>query len=130
VEHVAHLSGSQRAKQRLKVILETLEGMRTVPEACAELKVCQSRFHALRARWLQESLELLEPRRMGRPPKTAVAHDAAELQPALDALHERMRHAELRDQIAHILAPIGTPAVPGKKTRAATHRRRRQASPR
>ncbi len=133
--HVGHLSGSELAKQRLKMILETLEGVRTIPEACAALAVCESRFHALRASWLQESLELLEPRRIGRPPKSAQAHDTqrvAELEVALESLEERARHAELREQIAHILAPSGssTPEAPGKKTRAsAPHRRRRCLSP-
>jgi hypothetical protein len=132
--HVAHLSGSELAKERLKMILETLEGVRTIGDACAELGVCESRFHALRSSWLQESLELLEPRRTGRPPKGAPAHDAervAELEAALESLEARARHAELREEIRHILAPPGpgTSIAPGKKTRAsARHRRRRLLS--
>ena len=127
--HVAHLSGSERAKQRLKLILETLEGVRTIGEACAELDVCQSHFHGLRSGWLQEALELLEPRRMGRSPKnvdTQAALRVAELESALEALQQRAQRAELREEIAQILttqAP-GAPAPLGKKTHAAVHRRR------
>jgi hypothetical protein len=67
--HVEHLNGSELAKLRLSLILRTMLGELSVAEACAELEVCESRFHALRTHWLQESLELLEPRRTGRPPK-------------------------------------------------------------
>ena len=55
--HVKHLSGSERAKLRLSMILKTMLGELTVAEACAQLQVCESRFHALRNVWLQEALE-------------------------------------------------------------------------
>ena len=69
--HVDRLQGSEPAKQRLTVLLETLRGELPVPEACARLGIGESRFHALRGAWLQEALELLEPRPLGRPPQAA-----------------------------------------------------------
>ena len=36
---VEHLEGSERAKARLKAILETLSGQRSIPEVCEELGI-------------------------------------------------------------------------------------------
>ena len=93
--HVEHLSGSASAKQRLATILETLRGELTVPAACARLGICEARFHALRSAWLQEALESLEPRQLGRPPQ---AVDAAELRSRLQKLE--VENATLRQQLA------------------------------
>ena len=40
-----HLEGSERAKARLKAILETLSGERSIPEVCEELGIQESMFH-------------------------------------------------------------------------------------
>ena len=60
---VERLEGSPSAKQRLEVILETIAGQLTIPEACAQLSICESRFHDLRNETLQATLNALEPRR-------------------------------------------------------------------
>ena len=73
--HVERLSGSELAKLRLTTLLQTLRGELTVPEACARLEIGESRFHALRNQWLQEALELLEPRPLGRPRQATAATD-------------------------------------------------------
>lgn len=65
--HVDTLAGSTRAKDRLRVFLETLRGELTVPKACEELALSESQFHWARGQWLQEALELLESRPLGRP---------------------------------------------------------------
>ena len=70
-EHVNTLAGSSRAKDRLRVILETLRGELTIPDACSLLGIGEAQFHHLRHTWLQEAVELLEPRRVGRPPRAA-----------------------------------------------------------
>jgi hypothetical protein len=108
--HVERLSGSEAAKQRLTMILQTLAGKLTVPEACARLGICEARFHALRNAWLQESLESLEPRRLNRPPQ---AVEAAELLPRLPALatenatlRQQLTAAEVRRELAEILPPV------------------------
>ena len=82
--HVDHLQGSDHARLRLKLILECMLGKITVPAACEQLGIGEARFHAMRSQWLQESLELLEPRRTGRPPK----------RPASDALFGRVARME------------------------------------
>jgi transposase-like protein len=65
---VEHLDGSVHAKSRLKVILETFSGRRTIPEACRLLGIQDSMFHKMRNQVLQTALSRLEPRPPGRPP--------------------------------------------------------------
>src|SRR5208282_948018 len=66
---VEHLEGSERAKARLKAILETLSGARSIPEVCEELGINESMFHRVRSEVLQTALQRLEPRPLGRPPQ-------------------------------------------------------------
>ena len=66
---VERLEGSERAKTRLKAILETLSGQRTIPDACEELGIQESMFHRVRSEVLQTALDRLEPRPLGRPPR-------------------------------------------------------------
>jgi transposase-like protein len=111
--HVDSLCGSDRAKLRLQVILQTLQGQMTVPQACQVLGICQSRFHALRNRWLQESLELLEPRPLGRPAQVVSPEQEqlAQLQAENRDLRQQRQVAEVRQELAqrlpHVLRPAG-----------------------
>jgi len=111
--HVESLCGSERAKLRLQTILETLQGQTTVPEACQVLGICESRFHALRQAWLQEALELLEPRPLGRPPQVVSPEQAevARLEAENRGLKQRCHVAEVREELArvlpHVLRPTG-----------------------
>jgi transposase-like protein len=99
---VDSLCGSERAKLRLRTILKTLQGQMTVPEACQVLGICQSRFHALRNAWLQESLELLEPRPLGRPPQVVSAEQEqlARLAAENRELRQQQHVAEVRQELA------------------------------
>jgi hypothetical protein len=45
---VKHLHGSAQAKERLRVILETMMGKWRVGEACERLSICEQRFRQLR----------------------------------------------------------------------------------
>jgi len=65
-----HLEGSERAKTRLKGILETLSAERTIPDVCDEMGIGESMFHRVRSEVLQAALDRLEPRPLGRPPST------------------------------------------------------------
>jgi len=115
--HVDRLQGSEHARQRLRLLLKCLREEQTIPAACAELGICQARFHTLRHRWLQGSLELLEPRRAGRRCK---APSLAELQERVSRLerenqqlaHE-LREARVQLEVAQIVA---APLEPPKKT--------------
>jgi hypothetical protein len=67
IEQVEQLPGSAAAKLRLEVLLANLAGELNVEQACAALGLHKSRFFELRKRWLQESVQSLEPEPPGRP---------------------------------------------------------------
>jgi hypothetical protein len=131
--HVERLLGSESAKQRLTVFLETLEGEITVPEGCARLGICEARFHALRGAWLQQAVELLEPRRLGRPPQAATASELLARVQALEvqnaALRQQLATADVRRELAEVLPHVVHPAEGSAKKGARTQRpsRRRRS---
>jgi hypothetical protein len=86
------LSGSDLAKRRMTLFLQTLSGETSVVQACAELNICESRFYGQRAEWLQESLALLEPRPSGRPAKMPATATPEEVR----ALRTQLRETEAR----------------------------------
>ena len=110
--HVDSLSGSERAKLRLQTILKTLQGQLTVPEACQVLGICQSRFHALRNEWLQESLQLLEPRPLGRPAQVVSPEEeeVARLQAENRDLKQQLRVTTVREELARVMPYVLRPA--------------------
>ena len=134
--HVDRLDGSERAKQRMTVILETLRGQMTSPVACQALGVCESRFHALRQDWLQESLQLLEPRRPGRPPKAVIDPQQVELAQANVELQRQLHQTQVQLDVHRGLATVTASETPAKKTRSQRRRGRQpvvkqgQAKPR
>ena len=97
------LEGSPEAKRRMKLALETLEGKRTVLEACQMLGISEAAFHKFRIQWLQYSLGGLEPKRRGRPPKakdTVDSEEVRELREEIAALRKAARIAAVREEIA------------------------------
>ena len=101
---VERLEGSPSAKQRLEVILETIAGQLTIPEACARLGIGESRFHDLRNQTLQATLNTLEPRRPGRPPKRTSPEQGEidALKVELDRAHKELAVADVQVRLAHI----------------------------
>ena len=69
LDHISHLDGSEHAKQRMTILLRTLQADCDVAEACDGMQLSESQFHTIRHQWLQRSLQLLEPRTPGRPRK-------------------------------------------------------------
>ena len=67
VNHVDRLEGPEELKERLRVILETLNGTCSIPEACEKLGISESRLHDLRREALEGALGALLPRPAGRP---------------------------------------------------------------
>ena len=92
-EYVETLGGSDIAKQRLKVILETLAGTCRVQEACVRLGISEPRFHQLRTQMLEAARAGLEPQSPGRKPHTPTP---AEEQVRLLEEQVRQRDFELR----------------------------------
>lgn len=101
VGHVDRLEGSEELKQRLKVLLATLDGSKSVPEACDELGVSESRLHELRKEALEGALRALQPRASGRPAKPeATTARERELQAHIEALEEDLQTAYVRTELA------------------------------
>jgi hypothetical protein len=124
-EAVEQLTGSEQAKQRLRVILETLAGTRRVQEACAALEIGEVRFNQLRLDVLSAGLAALEARPKGRPPRLARAVDAAEV----EALRQRLEQsdaerkaAQVREEIALARLPVPREARAAEKKRHDSHR--------
>lgn len=117
---VQHLPGSERAKQRLEVILETLAGKLTIREACDCLGIHEAMFHKLRAGVLQVGLTHLEPRPLGRPPRTVSPEpeEVAALQERLEDLESELHLGKVREEIAHVLPHVVAPGATGKKTKS------------
>ena len=136
---VEHLEGSERAKARLKAILDTLSGQRSIPEVCQELGIQESMFHRVRSEVLQTALDRLEPRPLGRPPLPVSPHDlrVAEVEAENQHLQLELKAAEVRRELAEKLprlakaqnlnpAPTAARCPPGKKTTARMQKRRRK----
>jgi hypothetical protein len=115
-----HLEGSVEAKDRLEILLATLTGHKTIPQACQELRVSHSRFHELRSEVLQQAIKALEPRPRGRPPNQVSQEDArtTELQQQVQSLTADLRASQIREQMAIMLPRLGKKRPPdaGKKS--------------
>ncbi len=127
VECVDPLAGSAQAKERLKVVLDTLAGRLRVQQACRQLGISEPRFRQLRQQALTAALAGLEPKSIGRPPR--VVSPEAERLAALEEERARqevaLRMAQVREEVALILPRVvQEPPPPEKKTR-----RRRQSRP-
>lgn len=114
LQHVEKLTGSDQARERMKWILATLSGEATIPDACQALDINESRFHQIRNAWLQGAMGLLEPARIGRPPKHTPEETAraAELEERVARLEAQLRTAQLRGDLEASLRR----AAPPKKT--------------
>jgi len=129
-----HLEGSERAKARLKAILETLSGERSIPEVCEELGIQESMFHRVRSEVLQTALDRLEPRPLGRPSRPASPQDLLIVELEEEKLHLQLelKAAEVRRELAEKLPRLAksqniNPATePGKKTTSRPQKRRRK----
>lgn len=103
------LEGSEGAKERLEVILETIRGTKSIESAAAELGIARSAFHKLRERTLREALESLEPRPRGRPPapeETPQERRLRELESENQVLRRRVVAAQIRAELALLMPEV------------------------
>lgn len=98
-------SGSYSARQRLRVILQTLAGTLTVEEACAALGVKRSGFHKLRQQFLLRATSLLEPRPRGRrrPEPSEADIELAKLKQEVVQLKLDLKAQQIREEIALVM---------------------------
>lgn len=99
---------SPQAQHRLAVILRTIAGEMTVAEACEELGIGESRFHALRKDVLTQAAGALEPRPAGRP-ATEHNEEVEGLRARVAELEMEQRAALLREEIARVMPEIMHP---------------------
>jgi len=99
---VERLDGSELAKDRLRVILDSLAGKKSIEEACQELGIGQAAFFKLRTRALSETMASLEPRPMGRPRKERKEEEeqVEALEKEVMRLKLELEAAWLREEIA------------------------------
>lgn len=106
---VETLEGSQYAKERLRVILQTLSGESTIEEACSELEISRSRFFDLRQTLLTEMVDRLEPRPAGRPSqKSPDSERVAKLESEKAALQVELEATRIRAELNRFM-PILEP---------------------
>jgi hypothetical protein len=104
VEHVERLDGPGEEKRRLKMILETVTGAKSVEEACAELKIAPAHFHRLRDRALSGALSALASKPGGRPTKPPVTTSREQqLERELREVKIDLRAAQLREELALVM---------------------------
>jgi hypothetical protein len=125
-EYVDRLDGSDSAKERLKVILATMNGTLRLQEACVQLGICEQRFHQLREQAMLGALTSLEAGTPGRPPRVVAPAEAQvqALEAQLAAKDVELGAAQARAEIAVIL-PRVAPAEDEKKKPPGRRPRRR-----
>jgi hypothetical protein len=127
-QHVERLEGDELAKRRLRVILEAITGLKTVEEACEELRVSPSRFHELRKEALQAAMDGLSSGASGRPRRIEPEPDPkrlAELEKENEELKAELLASNVRTEIALVMPHLFTKEARAdikKKARAARKR--------
>ena len=107
-ELVEGIDGSELAKLRLKVILQTVAGEITVADACTQLNVSEARFHELRTEVLRSAAQALEPKPAGRPAKEVDkdADEVTRLKKEIQELKIDLRAAQIREELAMLMPHV------------------------
>jgi hypothetical protein len=95
------IDAPRAARRRVRLVLATVVGDLSVAEACAQLGVRRSRFHALRQQVLRGALEAASTRPRGRP-RTRVEEPSTvqALRARIVDLELALRTTQLRSEIA------------------------------
>ena len=106
-------TASPQAHDRMRVVLQTLMGETTIPEACTKLGIGEAMFHRIRDQVLRAGLDALEPKPMGRP-RTATSASSSvvaaleqENQDLKIELHAAEVRAEIAQSMPHVLSRKG-----------------------
>lgn len=110
-EYADKLSGSEIAKLRAKVILETIAGTCRLKEACERLGISEQRFHQLREEMMAAAVKALEPGHAGRPAQTPTEEKIVALEEELADKEVELRAAKARAEIAVIMPKLQPPAT-------------------
>jgi hypothetical protein len=115
-ELAERLQGSEQARMRMRVVLETIAGKKRVIDACQELGICEQRFETIRQEAIQAGVMELELRPAGRPRKSTSESDEqlAQLQKRVVELEAQLHAALIRTELATTLPHLQCEA--GKKS--------------
>jgi hypothetical protein len=125
---VEDFEGSEDAKSRMKLILETIAGHKSVEEACSELGLSKSMFHEIRMGSLTAALESLEAKPKGRP-RQEVSEEQREierLKKENEELKMSLQVAHVREELALVMPEVLVEADEKKKRMERRKKRRRQ----
>jgi hypothetical protein len=108
-ELVDRLQGSESARERVKVVLQTMTGELRVQEACEQLQISEQRFDELRIEAIQAAVASLEPKPIGRPARATVVDpaEAERLQQRVAELEAQVAAAVVRAELATALPKAG-----------------------
>jgi transposase-like protein len=111
------VAASDEVRARLRVLLETITGEKTMEEACQALGIQKTQLFKLRSRVLEAGAAALEPQPIGRPPHTAGPEAAriAELEKQIEEMHMELEAARLRVELAQALPGLSKEALEAKK---------------
>jgi transposase-like protein len=114
------LEGSDEARRRLRIVLETISGQQTVADACAALGIGEAAFHKMRTQALESAIAGLEPGTPGRPRREEPpeAAQVREMEKKLFELKVDLRAAQIREEIAVMMPHLlvhSDPAVKKKR---------------
>ena len=127
-ESVEQLEGSDKAKERVRVILETIQGTLRVQEACGRLGISEQRHRQLRAQMLQAARTVISNNQelmvqLQRELQAARVYEEIAL--ALPQVDLTLSPAEVQPAAAPP-APRAGPAPASKKKRRRRPRRNRR----
>jgi len=103
---VDNLEGSAGAKERLRIIMQTVSGELSVQDACSQLGIGATAFHKLRSRALSSALADLEPKKAGRPPKPGLDPEHASLESRYFELRKELEASWLREELALLMPHV------------------------
>jgi len=127
LKHVDRLQGPAEQKHRLRVVLEVLQGQRTVEQACEELRVKPARFHELRNQVLEGALAGLAPGKAGRPKRPSEPSAVRRLTEENEELKEQLWAAQIREEIALTMPHVLKRRGEGEKISPRHGRKRRRS---
>jgi transposase-like protein len=124
---VDNLEGSRHARERLRIIFETISGGMSVSEACEALGISRPAFNKMRSKWLEEAVAALEPKPAGRPANTVSLEQKriADLEAEIAEMRMRLVGTQIREEIAltmpHLL--VDKPGIGKKKAKKKKRRK-------
>lgn len=127
--HVEKLEGEDAQKERLRLILQTLNGELTVKEAAEALGLSESRFHEVRDQALQSALDGLTPKPVGRPAEVETPEQVQirELKAQLLEAQKELVAERIRSEVALALPQcVYTPAQQAADAEAAKKKQKRR----